>query len=428
MLDVGNLCKGFVSKRANLRSAIAVAALCTASFATGAYALEPTELTVAQALERAFQQNPELAAADWNIGIAAGAREQAGLIPNPEVSFEVEDTRSDRSTSTIQFTQPIELGGKRSARVDLAERNQDAASIELQGSRNQLRATVIQAFYSVLRAKEQVALAKESLVLTQRALTVAEGRVKAGKVSPVETTRAQVQLSEVRLDVRRAVMEQTNALQQLAATMGDASIGLDQVKGKAHDLPRLPAAEPLLSRVNQTVDLRLAKMAINQQEASLRLEQSQRIPDLSVTVGSQYDALENERVNVLAFSMPIPIFNRNQGNILSAARRADQTRDQRNATEIRIRTQTQLALEQWATAQEQLSSLHKTILPGAKSAVESATRGFEMGKFGFIDVLDAQRTLISARSQYIRSIADATDAWVQIERIYGDISALSASR
>ncbi|WP_087518999.1 TolC family protein [Pseudomonas sp. M30-35] len=422
------MCKGVASTRPNLRSVIAAGFLCAASFSTSIYALESAEVTVTQALERAFQQNPELAAASWNIDIAAGAREQAGLIPNPEVSFEVEDTRSNSRSTTVQLTQPIELGGKRGARVELAERGQDAAAIKLQRSRNELRATVIQAFYSVLRAKEQVALAKESLALTERALVVANGRVKAGKVSPVEAVRAQVQLSEVRLDVRRAAMAQTNAQQQLAAVMGDASIGLNQVKGNAHDLPSLPAAKQLLTQVNQTVDLRLAEMAINQQEASLRLEQSQRIPDLNVTVGTQYDALENERVNVFGLSMPIPIFNRNQGNILSAARRADQARDLRNATELRIRTQTQLALEQWATAQEQLTSLHKTILPAAKSAVTSATRGFEMGKFSYIDVLDAQRTLLSARDQYIRSIAEATDAWVQIERIYGDISVLTSSR
>ncbi len=80
----------------------------------------------------------------------------------------------------------------------------------------------------------------------------------------------------------------------------------------------------------------------------------------------------------------------------------------------------QQTVDLWRTASEEIDSFNKDILPSAKSAVESATRGFEMGKFGFIEVLDAQRTLIGARNQYVAALGSATDSWVQIERIYGD--------
>ena len=94
----------------------------------------------------------------------------------------------------------------------------------------------------------------------------------------------------------------------------------------------------------------------------------------------------------------------------------------RNATELRLRTEVQTSLEQWQTANGEVKAFNQTILPAAQSAVESATRGFEMGKFGFLDVLDAQRTLIAARSQYIQAVSEATDARVRIERIFGDLS------
>jgi cobalt-zinc-cadmium efflux system outer membrane protein len=169
----------------------------------------------------------------------------------------------------------------------------------------------------------------------------------------------------------------------------------------------------------------LAKLLIDQREASLDLEKSQRIPDLTLSVGSQYDERERERVNVVGLSMPIPLFNRNQGNVLAAARRADQARDLRNASELSLRTEIQTALDQWMTANTEVTSFNQAILPAAQNAVDTATRGFEMGKFNFLDVLDAQRTLISARTQYIRALAEATDAWVRIERVFGDVTQLT---
>ena len=164
------------------------------------------------------------------------------------------------------------------------------------------------------------------------------------------------------------------------------------------------------------------KRQIQQSEASVGLEKAQRIPDLDVSIGSQYDASVRERVNVVGVSMPIPLFNRNQGNVLAASRRADQARDLRNAVELRLRTETRQALDLWQTADTEVRAFNQQILPAAQSAVDSATRGFEMGKFNFLDVLDAQRTLIAARTQYLTATAQATDAWVRIERIYGDLA------
>lgn len=378
-----------------------------------------------QALEAAFSNNPELAAAQWDIGIAQGDLQQAGLMPNPQVSWEAEDTRRNSRTTTVLINQQIELGGKRGARVDVASRNQDAVGIELERKRNVLRADVIQAFSSASTAQQRVLLARQSLELAERGLRVAQGRIKSGKTSPVEGTRAEVQLSEVRLELRRAERDETSALQQLALVMGAPLPVFLVVGDSSRSMPAVPDPLLLLDRIDRTAELRLAALQIDQREASLELERAQRIPDLTVSVGSQYDALERERVNVVGLSMPIPLFNRNQGNVLAAARRTDQARDLRNASELRLRTEIQTTLDQWRTANTEVASFNQTILPAAQSAVDTATRGFEMGKFNFLDVLDAQRTLISARTQYIQAITEATNAWVRIERIFGDIAPIT---
>ena len=302
-------------------------------------------LTLDAALQTAFANNPDLAAAQWEIDIASGGRQQAGLIPNPVASWDAEDTRRDTRTTTLKLSQTLELGGKRGARIELATRGQDVAALTLEQRRNGLRAEVIDSYYGALRAQERLDLAQRSLALAERGLVIANGRVNAGKSSPVEATRAQVQLSEIRLELNRAQMGVSDAYRRLAASTGSAAPDFAAVATPSSVPATLPPAAQLLARLEQTAELRLAELQILQNEASVGLEKAQRIPDLDVSIGSQYDASVRERVNLVGVSMPIPLFNRNQGNVLAATRRADQARDLRNAAELRLRTETRQALD-----------------------------------------------------------------------------------
>lgn len=405
-----------------------IAVLCAVISGLMAPAAFAQSISLPQALSTAMDANPDMAAARQEIGIADGARKQAGLIPNPTISYDVEDTRRSTSQTTVTLSQTLELGGKRGARVDVATYGQTAAQLELDRRVNALRAEVVQAFYAALRAQTGLDLAKQSLELTERGLRIVDGRVRAGKSSPVEATRAQVQLAEAKLQVRRAETEKATAYQQLAQITGSSVTVFDRLDSPTLSPGLPPDAEELLSRLDQTAEMRQAVVQIDKSDASLGSEKAQRIPDLTVSVGSQYDRSVRERVNTVGLSMPLPLFDRNQGNILSASRRADQARDQRNAVELRLRSETQTAVNQWATAMQEVESYDKTILPSAQQAVETATRGFEMGKFGFIEVLDAQRTLIVARGQYLDSLATATNARAQVERVYGDVGSTAGVR
>ncbi|TDF81702.1 TolC family protein [Pseudomonas sp. H9] len=379
-------------------------------------------LTLDKALQTAQANNPELAAARWGIDIAEGERRQAGVLPNPEVGWEVEDTRNGKETTTVSVSQMFELGGKRGARLDVAGRGSQLAELELERQRNALHADVKGAFQAALQAQEGLQLAEQSLRLSERALQVVQGRVKAGVASPVEDTRAQVQMSEVRLELGRAQQALTVTYQQLAATTGAPLAEFSRVDSAGSEDPALPSRTLLLERLEQTPDMRLARVQIDQQEAELSLARTQRIPDLTVSVGSQYSETDRERINVVGVSLPIPLFDRNQGNILAAARRADQARDQRNGAELRLRSEVVQALAQWNTASQEVRDFDRSILPSAQNAVDAATRGFERGKFAFLDVLDAQRTLVAARLQYLEAQAQRSEARVRLERIFGDLS------
>lgn len=378
-------------------------------------------LSLPEALAAAFAHNPELAAAGREVGVAEGERHQAGLLPNPELSWEAEDTRRDTRTTTVTLSQPFELGGKRGARVAVATIGQAIAQLELERQRNGLRADVVQAFHTALRAQTALELAQQSQALTERGLRVVQGRVTAGQASPVEATRAQVQLAQAQSEVGRAASQRSVAYQALARLTGSPLATFDHLQAAKLSPGAAPTAEALLDKVEQTAEWRLAAAQVERGEASLGSEKAQRIPDLTVSLGSQYSREDRERVNVVGLSMPLPLFDRNQGNVLVAARRADQARDLRNAVELRLRSETRSALSQWATAMQEVQAYDRTILPSAQQAVDTAIRGFEMGKFAFLDVLDAQRTLIEARGLYLAALAAATDARAQLERVYGDL-------
>ncbi|NIE73139.1 TolC family protein [Pantoea sp. Ap-967] len=378
-------------------------------------------LSLAQALDAAFANNPELAAASRETGIAEGERRQAGLIPNPELSWEVEDTRRATSTTTVTLSQALELGGKRGARIAVAGSGQAIAQLDLERQHNGLRADVVQAFHAALRAQTALELAQQSQALTERGLRVVQGRVTAGQTPPVEATRAQVQLAQAQAQVRRANTQRSVAYQALARLTGSPQASFDQLQAASLSPGAAPSADSLLARVEQTAEWRLAAAQVARGEATLGAEKAQRVPNLTVSLGSQYSREDRERVNVVGLSMPLPLFDRNQGNVLAAARRADQARDLRNAVELRLRSDTHSAVSQWHTAMQEVDAYDRTILPSAQQAVDTATRGFERGKFAFLDVLDAQRTLIEARGQYLDALASATDARAQVERIYGDL-------
>ncbi len=384
-------------------------------------------VTLDEAVSLALQNNPSLQASSRAIGISEGERRQAGLIPNPELSWEMEDTRSSTRTTTVQISQPIELGGKRAARIELAERGMSSTAIEQEQVRNELRAGVIQAFHGALQARMQLELAEKSQLLSERGVAVVESLVKAGKASQLEVSRARLLDEEVRLETRRARNQYSNALAQLQLVMGTSpGNGELTLTGEVSEMPGIPLESELLRRLEGVAQMRLAKVEIERQDAGIVVEKSLRVPDLTVSLGSQYSSEDRERINLVGLSMPIPLFDRNQGNLLAANRRADQARDLRNATELRLRGEVQQALLQWGAASDAIAGFEGKLLDSADAALESTTRGFQMGKFAFIDVLDAQRTLIDVRTRYLQSLSEALDAWVRLERIYGDLAVSGA--
>ena len=386
-------------------------------------ATEPAApLTLKAALELALGANPELSAAGRELDALEATIIQAQVRPNPEISTLMEDTRQATRNTTLQLNQPIELGGKRGARIEAAKRSRDAASADMDAKRAEIRAAVMAAFFDVLVAQERLRLAQGSVELAQRATGAASRRVTAGKVSPVEETKARVAEAGVRVELTLAGSELATARKRLAGAWGNAMPRFERAEGDLEALPPLPALADLNSRLAASPNLLRARIEVDRRLALAEIERSRRIPDLTVSLGARRNEELGLNQAILGVSIPIPVFDRNQGNLLEALHRTDKARDELSAAGIRLSNELALAHERLNTARWETEAMRRDILPGAQSAYDAATKGFELGKFSFLEVLDAQRTSFQAKSQYLRALAEAHRSAAEIERILGEAS------
>lgn len=376
-------------------------------------------LTLDTALALAAAHNPALAAAAREAEALQGGTIQARLLPNPEISFSVEDTRRDTRTTAAELSIPIELGGKRSARMLAAEQAQGVAVAELVAARAALRAATVGAFFDVLVAQERKRLADGSAQVAARAADIAARRVAAGKVAPLEETRAQVERANAELDAEAARAQLVQARQALGSLWGDPDVGFGEAVGMIDALPARPPIEALLRDLAQSPELAAHRLEVERRKAVIEVERSKQYPDVRLTAGSQRNNELGRRQTLLGVAIPLPLFDRNQGNLYEATVRADQARDLHRALQVRLEQELRQASSRLALARKSAETLRDAVLPGAQRAYEAATRGFETGKSGFLDVLDAQRTLFQARIRYLAAMADTYQAAIAIDRVLG---------
>lgn len=397
---------------------LALAAAFISPFASFAQA-PASPLTLEQAIALATSRNPTLSAARREHEAADGAVQQAGARPNPTLNASIEDTRRETRTTTTTLDLPLELGGKREARVTAAERARDVARAGLANAQAQVRAAAIAAFFQTVVAQERATLSVASADLAGRAAEVVAKRVAAGKVSPVEETRAKVDFANAQLEAAEAQAELEVARQGLAAALGEQSLQFGSVVTSGLGAPERPAAGQLLATIDASPALVASRMEVERRRALIEVERTRAKPDVTLSVGAKRDNELGRTQAVIGLSIPLPLLNQNQGAIYEASKLADKAGDELDATRVRLASEVQQASSRLTVTRTSLATLQNTVLPAAQSAYEAATKGFEAGKFGFIDVLDAQRALLAARSRYLNTLAAAYQAATAIDRIVG---------
>ena len=383
------------------------------------------ELALREALALALERNPELAAFSQEIRAAEAAVIQADVLPNPKLDVigdNLGNTRKkdegDRSASLL-IGQLVELGGKRAARVRLAETGRDLAGWDYEAKRLEIFARVRQTFVEVLTAQGRTGLADESVRLAQAVADGVAKRVQAGKVPPVEETKARLTVSAALIEREQARRELAAARNRLAALWANPAPRFGRAAGDLERVPPLPAFETLAARIRDNPELARWATEIQRRQAGVEAERAKAVPDITVSGGISRFSVYNDNAYLVGISIPIPVFDQNRGGILEANRRLDKAADERRAVESRLTTELSDTYQRAAAIANEIETLRTDLLPGSQRAFDAATQGYQLGKFGFLDVLDAQRTLFQTRAQYLRALADYQLAVSEIERLTG---------
>ena len=384
-----------------------------------------------QAVDLALARAPVLRSAEAGRRAVLGDLVQAGLRPNPEARLDNQSIAASgpyRGGSPIEtgvgLSQRIETAGKRQARVEAAGRGLALTGLEAEAVRLDLVREVVRALAGAVAGARAAEIARERVRLADEVLRAARARVEAGREPFVQQRRAEVARETAAVGFERSQREAAAAQRALTvllavprlAVAADRAAWFDDL-GPRPDPARAPALPP-----GQLDRVRLDAL-IDQRRAELDLQRRNAIPDVTVNgaVSRFREASQTTAATafVLGLSVPLPVFDRNQGNILRAG--AEVNRAEADAERGRLYLDAALAdaerrLDQaWRAA----DSLRRAVQPAAEQAAGFAREGYAAGKFSLLEVLDAQGALSNVREQLNAALLEVQQVRADIARLRG---------
>lgn len=383
-------------------------------------------LTLRQALVLTLMNNPELKAFSLETRAAQARELQAGLWPNPELEFEVEEIGGtgdgsgfDAAETTIQLSQLIELGDKSQKRKKVASFEKELAGLDYQNKRLEIFSEAAKAFILVLKAQEKMQLSNELLKLSEELFETVEKRVNAGNDSPLEKTRASVALANIKILHRETQRNLEYSRKQLASFWGQDKPLFEQAAGNLDSIEQLPTSENLINQLKSTPEYARLEAEIKKSQAVLDLEKSKAVGDITIGAGIQRFNETDDNAVVFGVSIPLPLSDRNQGAKQEAVYNLAKSREEQKAAWLKLQNEFNQTYQEFTNSYSQAISLKNEVFPGAIEMFNAATRAYQEGKVDYLNVLDAQRTLFDVKNEYIESLASYHTARTDIERFIG---------
>jgi outer membrane protein, heavy metal efflux system len=382
-----------------------------------------TPLTLDEAVAMALANSPRLMSAVAAILARQAEHQQTGLLPNPELAVEAEDFAGrgayqglNSAEITYGVTQLVEIGGKRSSREAVSEQRVRLSEQDYKAEYLNVIRDVTIAYVETVAAQEELKLAKEQQKLTEDLLKEVNVRVNAAREPLIQRSKAEIMVSTATLDQARAEREFKHTQHVLASMLGGhhETYTLDRESFFAVTPPNSEAEVEAALAANPNLKRREAEYA--RSEALLELEKAQGVPDPRINLGLRDYRESDSQALVAGISIPIPVFNRNQGSIERARQEVAKAKSDAAATKIMVQNEAFQVLEEMINAHAQAESLKTSILPAAEKAFRLSREGYRAGKFAYLEVLDSQRTLFEARAQYIAALKDYHKARAQVER------------
>jgi outer membrane protein, heavy metal efflux system len=389
--------------------------------------VQPTgALTLQQALATGLMHNPELAAFSWDVRAAEARELQAGLLPNPELSTEVENFGGNKemhgfksAETTVQVSQLFETGGKRTYRKRTAELEKNLAGWDYEIKRLDVFEKISTSFWEVLAAQERVVIDESLFKLAEHAYSSVAEQVAVGKAPPVEKVQAKIALTTTELQFKKIKSDLQSARSRLAEAIGTPDPVFEKTEGQFDAIAPLPELDKLQAALAESPDILRWKAELEKRKAEVKLKDAGALPDITVSAGPRYFNENNDKAMVMGLSVPIPLFNRNQGERQEARCNVAKAEEEHKAGSIKKRSDLTQTYQNCSSAFALAAALRDRSIPGAVQAFEAAQEGYRQGKFSYLMVLDAQRTLFELKQQYVDTLADYHTSRAALERLVG---------
>jgi cobalt-zinc-cadmium efflux system outer membrane protein len=377
----------------------------------------PANLSLAQALEEAAARSPTVVAAEAEVAAAEARVRQSGYRSNPELSLEVEnfagtgELRGLRSTeTTVAVNQRLDLGGRRTARIDAARAELEVQKLRLAIARADLAQSVREQFARAIAAREKLTQATENEARARELARVAGILVDAGRDPPLRAMRARSALAQVRAEREAAEADELAARSSLAALFG-VSGPVGSVGGTTLDVVPQPV-DP-----DTSLDVRLADAERLAAQAGVREQLAERRIDPAVGVGVRHIRETGDVGLVAGVSMPLRVFDNNRGNI-EAARQAAAAADARRASTLAtVTARARNAIANVEAAQRRVEALEKAAVPEATEALRLAEISYREGRASLIELIDVHNAYTSARTSLTEARLALALATAELGRI-----------
>lgn len=382
-------------------------------------------LTLEGSIRLALENNPEMRASGERVDAAAGRAYQSKLWSNPELALSAEDLPMggggfSNAKKLVGVTQAVPFPGKKKLDRQVGTAEVRITEAELSLSRIELVRDVKTTFFQVLAAERLVEVAGELVKVAESSADTARKRVAAGASPDQEQLRAEIPLEQARIELAGFQRERVASRQTLAMLLGRPDLEYAPVAGTLAETANLAMLEQDPKQWMSThPSVVAARTSREKAELELRRARLEPYPDVKFGVSGGEEAGREGSIVQFGISLPLPIIDRSKGKKQEARANVAIAEADSTAIEQRLLRAWGTASKRLHTADEQVTLYRERILPKANEALRLVQRGFEEGKFGFIDLLDTQRTAAEARLAYQQKLLELNVAQAELEALIG---------
>lgn len=416
-----------------LKGGAAVAAVVVAAAAVAQPAAESAPqagngaLTLSQAIATALARNPDLATGAPALRAAQARVHQAELGPAPELRLELEDFAGsgayrgvDSAQATLALSQVVQLGGKRSRRVDAARAGFDLLSVEQQARALDVLAEVSRRFIHVVADQDHLQLTGKATELAQQTVAAVDARVKAAKSPEAELHRARITLARAEVEQEHAEHELLTSRRKLAAMWGETQLAAGSVSADLYALPGVGDFDDLLALLQRNPDFTRFASQARLRDAEIRLAQSRRRGDVQVSAGIRRLEASTDQAFIAGISMPLFSGRQAAAAVAEAEALRGMTDAEERAAVIRAQAQLFELHQELRHAITETQLLRDKVLPEMEEALRETKYAYERGRYSYLEWVEAQREFIDVRRSLIEAAANAHNYRTEIERLTGE--------